>query len=578
MARKKTSAVKPRAQRKTAAPKPGQSGGRGADEAAFEHFLWTVGASSMEGYEDRILTESTALAYSAVWACVSIIADSLAMSGFHVYESQAKGKRKLEGDEEDVAWLLNTQPNPEQSAYDFRKVMHVDELLRGNGLAEIERDMMGRVKWLWHIKAERVTMARNDAGRIIYLVDNGNQRDPTVIAAENMLHWKGLSLDGYWGCTTIQMMRQSIQLGKSQEGYGETFFSRGPMPGGILEIPGNVKKEERDAVRDTFQKTYGGKKNAGRVVALAGGMKFQPTSLPNQDAQFIESREFQIEEICRWYRVPPSKLGVMSKTSYSSQVQAATEFVQFGLMPWAIQAEKEADIKLFGSINRGRKWTKMNLGVLMRGDPETQTKTLQGQVNTGLRTLNEAREELDLNPVTGGDETIVQGAMTTLELVIDPPEPPAPAQPPAAPGQDADEPTQEPDDMAQTDAKAEQVQRIFGNLFRETFARLMRVESDKAKRADGKDELKQHCDEFYGERYVGHIAANVRSIVDGFAVATGRDVGKGGTASQAIASEFDAEGRRSLAKDCGAAVDKTDWQERPGRMALRALAICTEVL
>lgn len=588
MARKKTSApVKPkgkspRAQSKTKPTDPGKTGYGSAEEAAAEHFMWTIGASSIDGYEPRYVTEAAAMSYAAVWACVSIISDSLAMSECNVFaRKDGGGWNKLDEATEDIAWVLNMEPNTEMKAIDFRAVLHADALLNGNGYARIERWPDGKVRYLWHIEPKRVELTRIEGG-LWYLVDNGRGNDRSVIRPENMFHIKGPSPDGYVGYSILSIARESILLGKSMEGYGKTFFGRGPMPGGILEMPGNVKQQERDDTRKSFERTYGGAKNAGRVVALSGGMKFTQASIANKDAEFIESREFQIEEVCRWFRIPPSKLGVMSKTSYSSQVQAATEFVQYCLMPWARQFEAEADIKLFGAINRGKKTTKLNLRALMQGDPETHSKTLTSHVNAGIMTPNEARDEIDMNPNPDGGVLMVQGAMTTLKMAQEPPEPPpAPASPPQdgnEPEQDDDEPTQEPRKPTQNAARVQQIENVHAKLFCGKFTALLRIEADKARRADSKDKLKEHCDELYGAKNSTHVASEVRDIVDAVAVALGREDGKAGTAAQTIGNEFDSESRRALMKDCSAAVDKPEWQERPARMAKRAMAICLEVL
>ncbi len=191
----------------------------------------------------------------------------------------------------------------------------------------------------------------------------------------------------------------------------------------------------------SFSSGYGGAENAGRVPVLSGGMDFESFTMPNKDAQWIESQGYQGEDICRIYGVPPHKAGIMAHSTNNNIEHQAIEAVQDCLLPWCRRLETEADIKLFGSVSRGKLRTRLDLQTLLRGDSATQTTNLASQVTNGLRTVNEGREELDLNPIEGGDTPLIQGAMAPLERVMNPPAPPAaPGVPGATPTQPAEEP------------------------------------------------------------------------------------------------------------------------------------------
>lgn len=366
------------------------------------------------------VTETSALTYSAVWGCVWLIAQTIASLGWDCFQrlGKGKGKDRLDPVTDETAWILDTQSNEEMSAYDFRQVLMKDALTWGNGYAEIERDGAGRPLWLYRIAPDRVTPTRNDAGRLVYEVDNGSGRVETILPATNVFHLKGPSPDGLVGYSVVAVARRSIELSMSTEQYGRTWARRGPMPGGWLEIPGAMKKEDRDAMRESFQKTYGGSANAGRVVVLTGGTKFNPLSLPNSDMQFLESRAFQIEEVCRWYGVPQILLNKLDRSTFNNIEALNIYFVQYCLMAWCRRLETEADIKLFGRINRGKKYTKLNLSALLRGDSRTQVENLTKQVTNGLMLINEGRELLDMNPVPEGDTLLIQGAMVPVASVL----------------------------------------------------------------------------------------------------------------------------------------------------------------
>lgn len=394
---------------------PGREGGRKWQEAALEHALWTWGISSPR--DDTVsITPASALQFSAVWACVRIISQTIASLGWHTYQTSADGRSK-EPLADDISWVLGWQANPEVTAYAFREALLKDALLCGNGFAEIQRDLSGRVMWLWRISPERVTVARDDGGSLVYLIDNGTGKDKTVLPPADVYHLRGLSADGVVGYSVVETARRSLSLAIQTERYGESFFKRGPLPGGVLKIPGNPKKEERDSLKSTFEKAYGGAANAGRIIVTTGNMEFAPLEMSNEDAQFLESRRFSINEVARWFGVPPHKLGDLERATFSNIEHQAIEFVQDCIFPWCRRLESEADVKLYGRKDRGRKWTKLNLNALLRGDSATQTANITSLRTSGLITANEGREQLDMNPVDGGDELLVQGAMTPSDGV-----------------------------------------------------------------------------------------------------------------------------------------------------------------
>lgn len=324
--------------------------------------------------QDPHIDERTALTYSAVWACKQFISQTIASLGWHVFERSIDG-RSRKPIEDNIAWTLGMQANPEMNSFEWRQLM-VNDALNGNGYSEIERTNSGAPNWMWRICPSRVSLLRDEYGRLLYAVSNqGN--DYTYLTPDNVFHLRGPSPDGLVGYSVIEMFRRSIGLGVATERYGRTFYDRGPMPGGILKMPPMLKKEARDEARESFERAYGGSVNAGRIMVLTGAMDFTPLSLSNHDAQFILSRTENAYDVCRIYRVPPHKIGLMRDATYCIPGDASV-FTETG--------PKRADAVQVGE----RVWsrTKDSRWVLSR--VEASSCTGEGEVleiKAGIRTL-----------------------------------------------------------------------------------------------------------------------------------------------------------------------------------------------
>jgi HK97 family phage portal protein len=532
--------------------------GRNSSSDARDWFV----AEMMLKYGDGqvIVNHDTALTYTAVWRCVTYISGTIASLGWHTYEKQRDGRTKLPVFD-NISWLCGMQASPEVNAFEWRQVMLKDALTWGNGYAEIERDGAGRPFWLHRIDPSRVCLERDERTDELYYSILGVLGGPSsYLNPENMYHLKGPGPDGLVGWSMIQLFRKTIELGMTQEQYGQNFFRRGPTPGGVLTIPGTVKKEERDAMRKSFETTYGGSKNAGRVVVLTGGNTFEPLVLPNKDAEFLESRRFSVEEVCRIYGVPPHKLADLTRSTNNNIEHQSIEAVQDCLLPWCRRLETEANVKLYGRNTMGRRYTSLNLNTLLRGDSRTQTENLATQVNTAMATPNEARELLERNPLPDGDNLMVQGAMIPLERALE--EPPAPA------------PTPKPmpkEDDDQAAALSSDVARTFGNLLASAYHRYLKTEADKADKAhrdDRKSGLRLWSESFYSNGAASYVANGIRPIIEGLLLATGRGTERAGGIAEALASRHVANSRGDLEKAGVGVLDS--WRTEEKRAAEQA--------
>lgn len=510
---------------------PGEPGrtGDGSHQAALAHAWYSLGYG--EQWRDERINHDTALTYSAVWACVRVIAQSLAGVGWHAFERSEDGRSKLPI-EDDVAWTLDLQANTETSAFDWRQVMLKDALTWGNGYAEIERTMGGRMMWLWRLSPDRVTPIRDEDGSLWYEVKN-HGKPTSYINPFNMFHLKGLGPDGVVGWSVIEMARKSIQLGLHEERFGLQAFGKGTMPSGIIKIPRNMNDIQRKEYRRSFEEVYSGAANAHRVVVLSDGVEFEKMTIPNDDAQFLESRRFQVSEICRWYGVPPHKLADLERATFSNIEEQERAFVTDCLLAWARRLESEADIKLYSNVRRGKRYTRLNLDSLMRGNSTTQTATVAQKVNGAILTPNEGRAFFDLNPVPEGDVLLVQGAMIPLERAIeDPPAatPPAATPPDTGDGNDGSDDDSNDDGEGTRDGNAPQpstasndeIRRVFGGLLADAYSRLLRIDADKARRASAKGKLAEHAAEWYAPpSAVGRVYDLLCPTFDALALALG---------------------------------------------------------
>lgn len=366
----------------------------------------------------------SALTLSAVWACVGAISRPIAYLSCHVRRALPDGGSEILNTNP-VDWLVSRQANPETTAYTFREVMTAWALTWGNGYAEIERDGAGRARWLWQIPPDRVNPDRTSRGELVYDITNrGNSN--TVLNASDMFHLKGLGFDGTAGYSVISYARQSIGLGLATEKFGAEFFGNGLHPGGVAEHPGKLSPQARKNLEESLREQV---KNAHDLLILEEGMKWTKTSIPPEDAQFLQTREFQIPEICRWFNVKPHKIADLSRATFSNIEHENISSVTDTLLPWVERWEQEADVKLFGS-NRGNFYTKFNVASLLRGDTATRNQAYATGRQWGWLSVNDIRQLEEMNPLPPhiGDTYLVPANMTALHL--DPNQPPQTFLPP----------------------------------------------------------------------------------------------------------------------------------------------------
>ena len=359
----------------------------------------------------KTVNERTAMQTTAVYACVRILAETIASLPLHTYRYTINGKEKAT--DHQIYHLLADEPNPEMTSFVFRETLMGHLLLWGNAYAQIIRDGRGNVLALYPLLPNKMTVDRTEKGEIYYIYNKEGQGYP--LRCDEVLHIPGLGFDGLIGYSPIAMAKNAIGMAIATEEYGAKFFANGANPGGVLEHPGVVKDPAR--VRESWNSVYQGSSNAHRVAVLEEGMKFQSIGIPPEQAQFLETRKFQINEIARIFRIPPHMIGDLEKSSFSNIEQQSLEFVMYTLDPWVVRWEQSIKRVLFSEDEKREYFVKFNVDGLLRGDYQSRMNGYAVGRQNGWLSSNDIRELENMNRISeelGGDLYLINGNMTKL--------------------------------------------------------------------------------------------------------------------------------------------------------------------
>lgn len=368
----------------------------------------------------KAVNERSAMQMTAVYACVRILSEAIAGLPLHLYEYGYDGSKE-KAVEHPLYFLLHDEPNKEMTSFVFRETLMTHLLLWGNAYAQVIRNGKGEVIALYPLMPNRMEVNRTDKGQLYYQYTTSSDDAPTVegstavLMPEDVLHIPGLGFDGLVGYSPIAMAKNAIGLAIATEEYGAKFFANGAAPSGVLEHPGTIKDPQR--VRDAWMSQFSGSRNAGKVAVLEEGMKYTPISISPEQAQFLETRKFQINEIARIFRVPPHMVGDLEKSSFSNIEQQSLEFVKYTLDPWVIRWEQSLQRTLLSLEEKKRYYFKFNLEGLLRGDYASRMTGYATARQNGWMSANDIREleNLDRIPAElGGDLYLINGNMLPL--------------------------------------------------------------------------------------------------------------------------------------------------------------------
>jgi len=368
------------------------------------------------------VNEQTAMQMTAVYSCVRILSETLAGLPLHVYRyNDSGGKEK--NLKHPLYKLLHDEPNPEMTSFAFRETLMSHLLLWGNAYAQVIRNARGEVISLYPLMPNKMTVDRDSSGRLFYLYQRGSEDAPSLgrenmvyLSPSDVLHIPGLGFDGLVGYSPIAMAKNAVGLAIATEEYGAKFFANGASPGGVLEHPGTIKDPQK--IKESWNAVYQGSGNAHRVAVLEEGMKYQPIGISPEQAQFLETRKFQINEIARIFRVPPHMLADLEKSSFSNIEQQSLEFVKYTLDPWVVRWEQSMCRALLMESEKPNVFIKFNVDGLLRGDYVSRMSGYATARQNGWMSANDIREleNLDRIPESlGGDLYLINGAMTKLQ-------------------------------------------------------------------------------------------------------------------------------------------------------------------
>ena len=360
--------------------------------------------------------EMRAMQTSAVYACVRILAETIASLPLHLYKKGKNGKNEM-AEQHPLFSCLYEFPNEEMTSFEFRETMMTSLLLWGNAYARIIRKQ-GHTTELWHLKPNQMVVERDSTtGKIKYTYSDEITNKTYVYRPDQIFHIKAMSIDGVKGLSPIAQAREAVGLALATEEYGAKFFGNGARPGGVLEHPGTLKDPEK--LRQSWNQVYQGTRNSHKVAVLEEGMKYHTIGIAPEDAQFLETRKYQVNEICRIFRVPPHLVGDLERATFSNIEHQSIEFVQHTIRPWLVRWEQEISRSLLDEKERLLYFAKFNVDGLLRGDYKSRMEGYSIGRQNGWLSINDIRrlEDMSLVPAElGGDDYLVNGSMMSAQV------------------------------------------------------------------------------------------------------------------------------------------------------------------
>jgi len=367
-----------------------------------------------------VVNEQTAMQLTAVYACVRVLAESIAGLPLHLYEYEGTGKKKATSHL--LYRLMHDRPNPEMTSFVFRETMMTHLLLSGNAYAHKIFNNRGDLIALYPLMPNRVSVERDADKRIIYrytFADDDAEGGYRVakLSRSEVFHIPGLGFNGLVGFSPIAMAKNALGMGMAAEEFGSKFFANGAQPSGVLEHPGVLKDHEK--LRTSWQAAFGGSSNSNKVAVLEEGLKYTPISLPPDQAQFLETRKFQVNEIARMFRVPPHMIGDLEKSSFSNIEHQSIEFVMYTLNAWVARWEQSMFSDLLPARDQEKYFWKFNVDGLLRGDYLSRMNGYAIARQNGWMSADDIRELENMDKLpegAGGDLYLINGNMLPLNM------------------------------------------------------------------------------------------------------------------------------------------------------------------
>jgi HK97 family phage portal protein len=363
------------------------------DPKAWDRSLWNLYGSQTQSGE--VVNEYTALNYSAFWNAVQLISGTIAALPLNLMKKQGK-KRKIV-DNISLYTVMHDKWNPYMTAMTGRELLMSHALTWGNGYAEKVRNGLGDIVEMWPITPDRVT-PRLENKEIVYDIRVG--KETKTLGRDNIFHFPGPGFDGLVGYSIVSLARRSIGLAMAMETFGELFFGQGTHPGVIVSHPGELGPEAHKNLKTSLTETYSGLGKAHRLMLLEDGMTIKEIGIPPEDSQFLESRQFQIPEIARWFNLPPHKLKDLSKSSFNNIESEQISFYTDSILPWLVRKEQSYRLQLLSDRQylQEKLYFKHFVQAILRGSSKDRSEFYKAAIGFGWMTPNEVRELEDMDP------------------------------------------------------------------------------------------------------------------------------------------------------------------------------------
>lgn len=361
------------------------------------------------------ITPDTAVTVSAVWRCIAYLSQTVAVLPWEVKEDTARGRINVTGSPN--WYILGQRASKDFSSFQFRETMIHWALRWGNGYAEIERDTLGRAFALHPIHPSRVEVMRDVETQTIFYRVTGNVGGNTEIPQDDMFHLRGFG-EGPVGVNVMAYAADSIGWVKAAQLFGASFFGNGATLSGLITSTKRLSPAGLEGIREEWTRKHGGPRKSNSVAVLDNDIKYQPIGVEPDKGQFIETNQYLLGEICRWFGVPPHKIYDLSRGTFSNIEHQSIEVVTDSIMPWAKRLEDEANFKMFGE--RSKLYSRMDLRELLRGDTTARMARYRGLREIGALNSNEIRNDEGLNDLSGddgGEKYVMQGQYTTMERI-----------------------------------------------------------------------------------------------------------------------------------------------------------------
>jgi HK97 family phage portal protein len=358
----------------------------------------------------NVFDTDKALTLTAVWCAIRLLAESVSSLPISVYTKQTNGD-KLEDTKSPIYNLVKFKPNYYQNKITFFEFIMLSICTEGNSYVQIVRNNSGTPVQLICLDPSNVTVVVNN-NELFYQIDGG-----AVLDSSDILHFKTITDDGVTGLSPIDQCAKALNWGVSLEEFGSTFFSNGAKPSSILQTDRALSDTALQRLKTSFNSNYAKLKNSNSTIVLEEGLTFKPISISPEQAQFLSSRQFSIEEVARIFNVPPHMLKDLSKSSFNNIEMQSQEFVTYTLMPYLTRIEQEMNLKLFRTNQLGKTFVEFNVNGLLRGDVKSRTEAYKTAITNGYMSINEVRQKENMNSIDGGDKHFMQMNMTTIDKV-----------------------------------------------------------------------------------------------------------------------------------------------------------------